>query len=220
MTESVLAGRRNLLLRIVVIAIVLSLWFWSQSLISSRPAPPCGIGDLIHNVTASLNSYFFHNTTAANALLIASSALIDALGVFLLGSWLLGGSIRPFLGLVLLMTLRQLMQAASSLNPPPNMVWHDPGFPTLLVTYHVANDFFFSGHTSIAVFGALEIARFRRPWLTSLAALVVVFEVSAVLILRAHYTLDVSTGAIAALWISHVSERLAPSLDRLIATNP
>jgi hypothetical protein len=220
MTEGAPPGKRNLLLRIVATAIVLTLWFWTQSLIGSRPAPPCGIGDLIHNLTAGVNAYLFQHAAAANALLIVSSAFIDALGIFLLGSWLFGGTIRPFLGLVLLMTLRQLMQAASSLNPPPNMIWHDTGFPTLLVTYHVANDFFFSGHTAIATYGALELARFRRPWLTSLAVLVVVFEVSAVLILRAHYTLDVFTGAIAALWISHLSERLAPSLDRLIATNP
>jgi hypothetical protein len=49
------------------------------------------------------------------------------------------------------------------------MIWHDPGFPSLLVTDHVANDFFFSGHTAIALFGALELSRFRRNWLTAVA---------------------------------------------------
>jgi len=49
------------------------------------------------------------------------------------------------------------MQAVCALPPPPNMIWHYPGFPSLLVTYHVANDFFFSGHTAIAVFGAIEL---------------------------------------------------------------
>ena len=72
---------------------------------------------------------------------------IDAL----LGSWLFGGSVRPFLGLVLLMALRQLVQSLCPL-PAPGMIWHYPGFPSLLVTYRVANDFFFSGHTAIAVF--------------------------------------------------------------------
>jgi hypothetical protein len=207
---------RGIPLRLVVTAIVLVLWFWTQSLIGARIAPANGIGDVVHNWTAGLNSYFSQNPGAANALLIISSAVIDALGLFLLARWLFGGTVRPFLGLFLLMALRQVMQATCALPLPPNMIWHYPGFPSFLVTYHVANDFFFSGHTAIAVFGAIELSRLRRNWLTALAILIACFEVAAVLILRAHYTMDVFTGVIAALWIAHVAERISPRLDRLI----
>ncbi len=205
-----------MLLRLLVTGIVLALWFWTQSLIGARTAPASGIGDALHNLTAGLNSYFARNAGAANALLIVSSGLIDALGLFLLGRWLFGGSVRPFLGLSLLMTLRQLMQAICALPPPPNMVWHYPGFPSLLVTYHVANDFFFSGHTAIAAFGAIELSRLHRKWLTAAAVLLVFFEVATVLILRAHYTMDVFTGIVAALWVADLSERISPRLDRLL----
>src|SRR5216684_2789368 len=208
--------RRGLLLRLLVTGIVLALWFWTQSLIGARAAPSSGIGDALHNLSAGLNSYFARNGEAANVLLIVSSGLIDALGLFLLGRWLFGGSIRPFLGLFLLMTLRQLMQALCAFPPPPNMIWHYPGFPSLLVTYHVANDFFFSGHTAIAVFGAIELSRLRRNWLTALAILISCFEVATVLILRAHYTMDVFTGVVAALWVAHLAERISPRLDRMI----
>ena len=207
---------RSLLLRFLVSGIVLALWFWTQSLIGARTAPTSGVGDALHNLSAGANSYFAQNTGAANVLLIVSSALIDALGLFLLGRWLFGGSIRPFLGLFLLMTLRQLMQAVCALPPPPNMIWHYPGFPSFLVTYHVANDFFFSGHTAIAVFGAIELSRLRRYWLTVLAVLIVVFEIATVLILRAHYTMDVFAGIVAALWVAHLSEQISPRLNQLI----
>jgi len=209
--------RRGVLLRFVVAGIVLALWFWTQSLIGARTVPTSGIGDALHNLTAGLNSYFAQNIRAADALLIVSSALIDAMGLFLLGRWLFGGSVRPFLGLFLLMTLRQLMQAICALPPPPHMIWHYPGFPSLLVTYHVANDFFFSGHTAIAVFGAIEVSRLRRNWLTVSAVLLVIFEVATVLVLRAHYTMDVFTGIVAALWIANLSGRISPHLDRLIS---
>jgi hypothetical protein len=205
---------RTLLFRFAVTGIVLALWFWTQSLIGARTAPAAGIGDALHNLTAGLNSSFAQHSGAANGLLIVSSALIDALGLFLLGSWLFGGSVRPFLGLVLLMALRQLLQALCSLPVPAGMIWHYPGFPSLLATYHVANDFFFSGHTAIAVFGALELSRFHRRWLTSTAILIVIFEIATVVILRAHYTMDVFTGILAALWISRVSERLSYDLDQ------
>src|SRR5713226_71552 len=211
--------RRGLFLRLLVTGIVLALWFWTQSLIGARTAPASGIGDALHNLTAGLNSYFARNAGAANALLIVSSGLIDALGLFLLGRWLFGGSVRPFLGLSLLMTLRQLMQAICALPPPPNMVWHYPGFPSLLVTYHVANDFFFSGHTAIAAFGAIELSRLHRKWLTAAAVLIVIFEVATVLVLRAHYTMDVFTGIVAALSIARLSERTAPRLDALIRSS-
>jgi len=219
MTETENTGdRRGLLLRFLVTGIVLVLWFWTQSLIGARTAPTSGVGDALHNLTAGLNSYFAHNTGAANVLLVASSALIDALGLFLLGRWLFGGTVRPFLGLFLLMAFRQLMQAICALPPPANMIWHYPGFPSLLVTYHVANDFFFSGHTAIAVFGAIELSRLRRNWLTVLAVLIVIFEVATVLILRAHYTMDVFTGIVAAFWVAHLSERISPRLDELIGS--
>lgn len=211
---------RTFLLRLVVTGVVLAIWFWTQSLLGVRTPPVTGgIGDALHNLTAGLNSYFTQNAAAANALLIVSSAFIDALGLFLLGSWLFGGSVRPFLGLVLLMLLRQFLQALCSLPVPAGMIWHYPGFPSLLVTYHVANDFFFSGHTAIAVFGAIELSRFRKKWLTAFAALFVLFEVAAVLILRAHYTMDVFTGILAAVWVARISERLSPALDRRFAGN-
>jgi hypothetical protein len=217
MTQAQNSGQgKPLVLRLVVTAVVLALWFWTQSLIGGRTAPASGIGDALHNLTAGLNSYFSGHPRAANALLIVSSGLIDAIGFFLLGRWLFGGSVRPFLGLFSLMALRQVMQALCALPAPPNIIWHYPGFPSLLVTYRVANDFFFSGHTAIAVFGALEISRFRLKWLTMAAVLIVVFEVATVLILRAHYTMDVFTGILAALWVSKMSERIAPRLDRLI----
>jgi hypothetical protein len=218
MTEGENSGqRRRLVRRLLLTGIVVALWFWTQSLIGARIAPTAGVGDGLHNLTAGLNSYFAQNSRAANALLIVSSGLIDALGLFLLGRWLFGGSVRPFLGLFLLMALRQLMQAICPLPPPPNMIWHYPGFPSLLVTYNVANDFFFSGHTAIAVFGAIELYRLRRNWLRLLAVLIFIFEVATVLILRAHYTMDVFTGIVAALWVANFSERVSPRIDQFIA---
>src|SRR6266850_892371 len=217
MTQAESTGRRRgLLLRLVVTAIVLGLWFWTQSLLGARIAPANGIGDAVHNWSAGLNSYFSQNLGAANALLIVSSALIDALGLFLLARWLFGGTVRPFLGLFLLMALRQVIEAICALPPPSNMIWRYPGFPSFLVTYQVANDFFFSGHTAIAVFGAIELSRLRRTWVTALAILIACFEIATVLILRAHYTMDVFAGVVAALWVAHLSEQISPRLNQLI----
>ena len=208
---------RGLIVRAVITAIALTVWFWTQSLIGARPLPAAGIGDALHDLTAPINSYFLDHPRAANAQLIGSSAGIDALAVFLLASWLFGRSIRPLLGLLILVGLRQIMQRVCALPPPPNMIWHNPGFPSLLVTYSVAGDFFFSGHTAIAVFGAAQLSRLGRPWLTALAWCLAIFEAMTVIVLRAHYAMDVFAGAVTALWVDALLDKIVPALDRQLA---
>jgi hypothetical protein len=72
-----------------------------------------------------------------------------------------------------------------------------------LVTYEVGNDFFFSGHTAIAVLGAIEATMLASAgalaWPFAVAAILIAFgEAFVVLLLRAHYTLDVITAVFAA----------------------
>jgi len=99
------------------------------------------------------------------------------------------------------------------LPPPPGIIWRNPGFPALLVTYSVGNDFFFSGHTALAVLGAIEAANYGPIWLALAAAIVALGEVLIVLVLRAHYTLDVVAGALAAFVAADAAGRLAPMVD-------
>src|SRR5207249_2901381 len=93
-------------------------------------------------------------------------------GIVLLTWSVFGASVRPFVGLLVLFGLRQLTQVLCALPAPVGMIWpqEGPGFPSLLVTYGVANDFFFSGHTAIAVFGAIELCRFAQQRLGAMAA--------------------------------------------------
>jgi hypothetical protein len=208
---------RTLAARIVITALALVVWFWTQSLIGAKALPDSGLGDGLHLLLAPLNEALHAHPQFANGLLIVSSAFIDLFAIFLLGAWIFGRSVRPFLGLVLVLGLRQVFQGLVALPPPAGMLWHYPGFPSLLVTYGVANDFFFSGHTAVAVLGAVELGRLGRPWLRVAGVAVAIFEVTVVLTLRAHYTMDVFTGAVAALYIARVAERLAPAFDRILA---
>jgi hypothetical protein len=200
-------GGRALALRIALTAAALVMWFGTQTWIGARSLPASGIGDGLQATTAPVNSYLLTHLAAANALLLVSSGIVDILGIFLLAKWIFGASLRPFLGLVIVLGLRQIMQACVALPAPPNAIWHNPGFPSIFVTYSVAHDYFFSGHTAIAVLGAGELVRAGRPWLTVFAVGIVVFEILAVLALRAHYTMDVFTGAVTALYAMHLAER-------------
>jgi xanthine/uracil permease len=143
--------------------------------------------------------------------------VIDVVGVSLLAATLFGRTVRPFLGLLMLFALRQLCQMLCALPVPPGMIWHNTGVPTLLVTYGVSTDFFFSGHTGLAVLAAVELARTGRKWLTALGVSIVLFEALTVLVLRAHYTMDVYAGAVTALLVAELACRWAPPCDRALA---
>ena len=118
----------RLVLRIVLTVAALGIWFWTQSLIGDRAVPVAGIGDGIHHATSAANAYLHGHPAAADALLIVSSAVIDLLAIFLLSMWIFAGSVRPFLGLVLVLGLRQIMQALVALPIPPDAIWHYQGF--------------------------------------------------------------------------------------------
>ncbi len=203
--------------RAVLVAAGLGGWFWTQALIAKRAFPEGRIGDGLQELTAPLNRLLGAHPRWADGVLIVTSALIDALGIFLVVVAIFGPSIRPFLGLLILYALRQLCQGLCALPPPDGMIWRDPGFPSLLVTYGTASDLFFSGHTAIAVYGAIELGYWGGPVLAAVGAVVAAVEAATVLVLRAHYTMDVFAAAVTALWVWTVAASLAPGLDRVLA---
>ncbi len=200
-------------MRIAAVVLALYLWHWTQAWIARRTNPLHGLGDLIHDLTAPWHRYLSAHPRAANALLIVSSLFIDLLGLSIIALAVFGSSFAPFVALLILFGLRQISQAICSLPPPPGMIWRHPGCPALLVTYEVGNDFFFSGHTALAVLATLELAQFGSPWLTALAITICLAEMLTVLVLRAHYTLDVIAGAAVAFFAFELSSSLAPLVD-------
>lgn len=205
--------------RLGIVVLGLAAWFWTQSLIGAKPFDG-RIGDGLLEWLGPANRYLAAHATAANLLLISSSTVINLLAAFLVVRSIFGRTFRPFLGLLMLFALRQICQGIVTLPAPDGVIWRDPGFPGLLVTYGVSNDLFFSGHTAIAVLGAVELARvggkFGRVWM-ALGLVIAVFEIGTVLVLRAHWTMDVFTGTVTALWVATVARSLAPRVDRIMA---
>ena len=205
-------------LKAILVAAGLAVWFWTQALIARRAFPQGQIGDRLLDFTATLNRLLWEHPHWADGVLIVTSAVIDLLGIFLVVLGVFGPSIRPLVGLLLLFALRQVCQGLCALPAPERMIWRDPGFPSLLVTYGTASDLFFSGHTAIAVYGSIELAHYGGPLAVLLGLAIILVEATAVLVLRAHYTMDVFTGAVTALWVWTVASALAPGLDRSLAS--
>jgi hypothetical protein len=200
-------------LRVALVAIGLTIWFVTQQLIKYRPTGEGVIGDGLHTLTAPLLRFLTDRPRCADALLIASSFCIDCLGIFVLAWSIFGPSVQPFLGMAICFSLRQICQGLCALPPPQGMIWRSPRVPTLLVTYGVANDLFFSGHTAMAVYGAIELARWGGPAWIAIGVALAIFEMATVIILRAHYTMDVYAGAVTALVAVYAADAIAPTCD-------
>lgn len=205
-------------LRLVLVIVGLGIWHLTQSLIKNRPCGSGVIGDGLHTLTAGAFRFLSTHPIWADRLLIVSSLGIDLLGTFVLVNSIAGPTFRPFVGLLILFSLRQLCQAVTALPPPEGMIWRSPGVPSLLVTYGVTNDLFFSGHTALAVYGAIELGRWGGPVWATVGTAVAVFESIVVIVLRAHYTMDVFTGAVTAFAIAVLADRLAPGCDAALVS--
>src|SRR6476646_6121755 len=98
-------------IRLAFVILGLGIWYLTQSLIKNRPSGTGVIGDGLHTLTGRAFAFLSTHPKWADRLLIASSLGIDVLGVFVLTQSVVGDSIRPFLGLLILFGLRQLCQA-------------------------------------------------------------------------------------------------------------
>jgi hypothetical protein len=200
-------------LRVALVAVGLGLWFLTQSLLRYRPNGAGFLGDGLHTLTARIHAFLLSNPRCADGLLIVSSLGIDIVGCFVLGYSVFGPSVRPFVGLMILFFLRQVCQALCALPAPEGMIWRAPGVPSLLVTYGTTNDLFFSGHTALAVYGSIVLGQWGGPEWAIVGVLIALFEMTTVIVLRAHYTMDVFAGAVTAFSAAVIAAWIAPTCD-------
>ncbi len=218
--EPLLSGKL-IAIRVAAIVIALAIWFATQRLLARRPTPPLpgglSLADGMHALTARWNRWLNDRPLAADRLLIGSSLGIDLVGLLVLSLSVVGPTLRPFVAMLIVFGLRQLCQCVNPLPPPAGMIWRRPGIPSILVTYDTTTDFFFSGHTSLAVLGAACLASAFGPIGLAVGLVVAGFEIGTVLVLRAHYTMDVFTGMIAALYAYYLAGLVAPTADAWLA---
>jgi hypothetical protein len=91
-----------IVLRAGLVIVGVGLWHLTQALLRYRPDGTGVLGDGVHTLTARLNNFLNAHPSWANGLLIVSSLGIDLLSCFVLAYSVLGPSVRPFTGLLML----------------------------------------------------------------------------------------------------------------------
>ncbi len=201
----------HLTLALVILGVFLG--HITQNLIAHLNVPKEGITDRLHLFTSPINHYFVTHRDAANAALITTSLWFDFSVLFLMLRSIFGGTIRPYLGLFLLILIRQSLQFLVSFSLPENIVWRDPGVPSLFVDYSVSNDFYFSGHTGVTLLCALELMFYHKRWLTTLGFVMFAYTISVLICLRFHYTMDIFTAIVVVFCVRHIANKWARPID-------
>lgn len=210
-----------ILIKILIVMVFCFFWFLTQRWIGkNQTSKNLQIQDALHQATDFLHKWVLKSSLRARFLLASSSLIIDLLGLYLIFLSIWGATFQPMIALILVFSLRQVNQFMTQMPAPQNMIWYDPKLlPSIFVTYGVSNDLFFSGHTALAVLGALQIVGQTNSSLAiALAAIIILYEIIIVIALRAHWTMDVYTGVVTAVLGHILANFLSPWVDSSLIT--
>lgn len=200
---------------IIVAGCILSLL--TENWIGSVEAPKCKIQDALQHLLAPLNTYVADHDLVSKTLIVLYSIFGDAIVLVLICCAIVQSSIRPILPLILFMVLRQTMQMLVTFPVDPGLVWPDPGFYSLFLNYHVSGDFYFSAYVGINTLGALEMRDiFHKKWLTGLIFFIAGLIILIDMVLRAHYSTDIYTSIITAVFVYLFSQQFIQPIDQFL----
>ena len=83
---------------------------------------------------------------------------------------------------------------------PDDIVWRQPFIPSFLVPYDRTRDFYFSGHTGIAIIITLQVFKLKLPfWVKSYCFVMLGWLMTMLIASRVHYSIDIIGGVIFAV---------------------
>ena len=178
------------------IFVIIIFWlFWSQSqqFLETDIQSTNKIYDRLHdcNIMKQIHDYMLHYKQFTDYCLIITTLLIDINIVYYFYRFLRHDDIKPIILLISGVLLRQLCQFLNRSPSPDNVIWYDPGFPSIIMNYNVATDFFFSGHTLTALIFGIELLKSRYVSIKIYAVIYMLLEISFVLVTRSHYFMDI-----------------------------
>jgi hypothetical protein len=167
-------------------------WITTQRILGLDAISQNSVIDRMHNLVRPINNYLRSNPKFMKYNFILSSLLIDInVSYVVIKYLLLDDDTRTITLLFSGFILRQICQYINRLPIPNNLIWFNPGFPSLFVTYHVENDFFFSGHTLIAFVSGFDIISNGDIMSKIYGTCFILYEVAVISFTFSHYFMDI-----------------------------
>lgn len=179
----------------------------SQTILGSDVVPECGIIDRLHNFVQPINNYLHNNKDITSYGFILSSFLIDINVVNLIVGYLTTNRSKSFVLLCIGFFLRQVSQWLTRLPQPETTVWFYPGFPSIMVTYSVETDFFFSGHTLVSLVTGCDIIDNGGVFGKIYGLFFIIYEISFIILTHSHYYMDIYAAITTYFTIRYIYEK-------------
>lgn len=182
-----------MLFDVVLFACLYIFWCLTQKFFETDAYNTTKIIDRIHSnkFMSNIHKYLLENEDITNYCLIITTLMIDLNVIYYVYDFVFNNNHRPMYLLIIGVLLRQLCQYINRLPCPENVIWNDPGFPSLIMNYKVTNDFFFSGHTLSALVFGFEMLTSQYIIIKMYAILYMICEIAFILATRAHYFMDI-----------------------------
>ena len=183
----------NMACNILYVVIFYQFWFITQGFLETDSYSNTTIIDRTHTFIPFqyINELLNGNIYFAKFSIMITTLMIDINIVYYFYRFLFHNEKKTILILMCGTILRQLCQYINRLPMPENMIWFDPGFPTVIMNYSVANDFFFSGHTLTALIFGIEMIKSEKWYIKCYSVVYMSCEIIFILASRAHYFMDV-----------------------------
>lgn len=179
--------------KIAVVIGSIIIWHLTQIYLSNDIETKDRIVDRVHDsyMFTTINRYLHDNHRIAKYNFILSSFLIDINVGYMIWQFFTTYDVTPAIIFLTGVSLRQLCQYINRLPIPNSVVWFYPDFPSIIVTYYVTNDFFFSGHTYVAMCSGVEIIMNSGMWGKIYGLLFILYEIMFIFSIHGHYFMDV-----------------------------
>lgn len=194
-------NRKFLVFKIISVMIGIALLVINACLNLSIRTTDC-ILDSFQDWTASINTYLVSHKLPRDILIAFASFLIDFNVLIVCLRWVLfGKSLRLFLVIIVFYLFRGICQRIFYMKFPEGYIFSYPGFPSLVVPYAPANDFFFSGHLGISTICFLEFRKDQSKFLKIIGLITIPVEFFMLLVTRKHHFIDMAVGLIVAHYV-------------------
>jgi hypothetical protein len=149
--------------------------------------------DLVHdsNMINSINMFLHMNNNATIYLFIGTSLLLDLGFIYIFLQTVIYNKYKLLFIMFSGFLLRQICQMTNKLPIPDKMLWINPGFTSLVVTYDTTNDFFFSGHTFMALLVGIDVFNNYGFKCKILSCLFMFLEIGFIIVTKSHYMMDI-----------------------------
>lgn len=213
---------KNIIIRLAIVNLCATFWFiyrhFYSKTIHEWTSRYCFEDKLLREVFHDLTMYISQNLNIRDILTITGSNLLDVFVVSFMFVYVLNGkSWKPFLHLGMFYALRgAIIQSVFLLEFYDTLLFANPGFPSLIVPFDRAPDFFYSGHVGCALIVGLSLHDMGYNEMFWVGLILAIYEAFVMTVLRAHYSIDVIFGLLVAHYLYFVAGKLSPWIDKMI----